>query len=152
MFSRSTLFEPVTATSSTSGIGNHVAVTQMTGQPASPNRDGPLPCSDYAFRAAQAWTVLPGGDMQFRALIAQAIDAQERGATAYDQVIVGYLLQIAEELKTAGSAEAMALRRRMSHLVRSLKPQTLRRLVGRHYQRNREEWERRQAEMLKQRR
>src|SRR5439155_330349 len=32
-------------------------------------------------------------------------------------------------LKTAGSAEAMALRRRMSHLVRSLKPQTLRRLV-----------------------
>src|SRR5438094_8553397 len=30
--------------------------------------------------------------------------------------------------------------------------QTLRRLVGRHYQRNREKWERRQAEKLKQRR
>ena len=91
-------------------------------------------------RAAQLWVGLaraalalqPEDDQPMATeptVIAQAIDAHERGATAYDQVIVGYLLQIAEELKTAGSAEAMALRRRMSHLVRSLKPQTLRRLV-----------------------
>jgi len=91
-------------------------------------------------RAAQLWVGLaraalalqPDDDQPMPtepAVIARAIDAHERGATAYDQVIVGYLLQIAEELKTAGTAEAMALRRRMSHLVRSLKPETLRRLV-----------------------
>src|SRR5256885_15811988 len=45
-------------------------------------------------------------------------------------VIVGYLLQIAAELKTAGSAEAAALRRRTSRLIRTLKPETLQRLVG----------------------
>ena len=39
------------------------------------------------------------------------------------------MLQIAEELKAAGSNEAVALRRRMSRLVRGLKPQTLQRLV-----------------------
>src|SRR5881409_709204 len=76
-------------------------------------------------RAAQLWLGLaraalalqPEDDQPMATeptVIAQAIDAHERGATAYDQVIVGYLLQIAEELKTAGSAEAMALRRRMS--------------------------------------
>jgi hypothetical protein len=64
------------------------------------------------------------------AVIAQAIDARGSGeAGAYDQVIVGYLLQIAAELKTAGSAEAAALRRRTSRLIRTLKPDTLRRLV-----------------------
>jgi len=44
-------------------------------------------------------------------------------------VIVGYLLQIADELKTAGSTEAVALRRRTSRLIRALKPETLQRLV-----------------------
>jgi hypothetical protein len=64
-------------------------------------------------------------------VIAQAIDAHSKaGATAYDQVIVGYLLQIAAELKTAGSTEAAALRRRTSRLIRTLKPETLQRLVG----------------------
>ena len=64
------------------------------------------------------------------AVIARAIDERSKGeAGAYDQAIVGYLLQIAEELKGAGSAEAVALRRRMSRLLRSMKPETLRRLV-----------------------
>ena len=64
------------------------------------------------------------------AVIAQAIDQHSKAeATGYDQVIVGYLLQIAAELKTAGSAEAAALRRRTSRLIRTLKPETLRRLV-----------------------
>jgi hypothetical protein len=64
------------------------------------------------------------------AVIAQAIDARGAGdAGAYDQVIVGYLLQIAAELKTAGSAEAAALRRRTARLIRTLNPDTLRRLV-----------------------
>jgi len=65
------------------------------------------------------------------AAIAQAIDEHSKAeATGYDQVIVGYLLQIAAELKTAGSAEAAALRRRTSRLIRTLKPETLQRLVG----------------------
>jgi hypothetical protein len=62
------------------------------------------------------------------AAIAQAIDDHPRGA-AYDQVIVGYLLQIADELKSTGGAEAAALRRRTSKLVGALQPGTLRRLI-----------------------
>src|SRR2546422_559067 len=61
-------------------------------------------------------------------VIAKAIDANPQSA-AYDQVIVGYLLQIADELKTAGGAEAVALRRRTSKLVGALQPGTLRRLI-----------------------
>ncbi|HKE91134.1 MAG TPA: hypothetical protein VKB45_12415 [Gemmatimonadales bacterium] len=62
------------------------------------------------------------------AVIAKAIDDHPRGE-AYDQVIVGYLLQIAEELKAAGGAEAVELRRRTSRLIGEMKPETLRRLI-----------------------
>jgi len=62
------------------------------------------------------------------AAIARAIDAHPKNA-AYDQVIVGYLLQIADELKDAGGAEAVSLRRRTSKLVGALQPATLRRLI-----------------------
>lgn len=62
------------------------------------------------------------------AVVAEAINAHERGA-AYDQVIVGYLLQIAEELKTAGGREAMELRKRTSRMIAELRPETLQRLV-----------------------
>jgi hypothetical protein len=61
-------------------------------------------------------------------MIARAIDEHPRSA-AYDQVIVGYLLQIADELKKAGGAEAVSLRRRTSKLVGALQPGTLRRLI-----------------------
>lgn len=64
------------------------------------------------------------------AVIAKAIDDRSpQVAAAYDQAIVGYLLQIAEELKSAGSADAVALRRRTARLIRSLKPSTLRHLL-----------------------
>jgi len=62
------------------------------------------------------------------AAIARAIDAHPKNA-AYDQVIVGYLLQIADELKDTGGAEAASLRRRTSKLVGALQPETLRRLI-----------------------
>ena len=62
------------------------------------------------------------------AAVARAIEAHERG-TAYDQVIVGYLLQIASELKTASGSGAASLRRRMSRLVSALDQNTLRRLM-----------------------
>jgi hypothetical protein len=62
------------------------------------------------------------------AVIAKAIDDHPRGE-AYDQVIVGYLLQIAEELKSAGGQEAVELRRRTSRLIGEMRPETLRRLI-----------------------
>src|SRR5258708_6764293 len=61
-------------------------------------------------------------------VIAKAIDEHPKSA-AYDQVIVGYLLQIADELKSTGGAEAVSLRRRTSKLVGALQPGTLRRLI-----------------------
>ena len=91
-------------------------------------------------RAAMSGDELPGGgvaaddDTATRAakleptVIAQAIDARA-GAEAYDQVIVGYLLQIAHELRTEGSADLSALRRRTARLIGALSPETLRRLV-----------------------
>lgn len=61
-------------------------------------------------------------------VLARAIDAKA-GAQAYDQVIAGYLLQIAQALRTATGAEADALRARTSGLISALQPATLRRLV-----------------------
>jgi hypothetical protein len=61
-------------------------------------------------------------------VVAKAID-EHRREVAYDQVIVGYLLQIAEELKRKGGAESLALQKRISTLVSSLNPATLRRLL-----------------------
>jgi hypothetical protein len=62
------------------------------------------------------------------AAVAEAIQSHERG-TAYDQVIVGYMLQIANELKGASGAGSVALRKRMSRLVSALDEGTLRRLL-----------------------
>ncbi len=44
-------------------------------------------------------------------------------------MIVGYLLQISDELKATGGQEAVALRRRTSKLIKNLRPETLRALV-----------------------
>jgi hypothetical protein len=60
--------------------------------------------------------------------VARAIDDHPR-AEAYDQVIVGYLLQIAQELKTASGDKAEGLRKKTSQLIASLRPETLHRLV-----------------------
>ena len=61
--------------------------------------------------------------------VARAID-EHQSDEAYDQVIVGYLLQIAEELKGTGSSDAPALQSRVSRMVASLDPRTLRRLLA----------------------
>jgi len=61
-------------------------------------------------------------------VVARAIDENSRDV-AYDQVVVGYLLQIAEELKSKRGKEAASLQRRISRLVSTLKPETLRRLL-----------------------
>jgi hypothetical protein len=83
-------------------------------------------------RAALAAESSGGGDappaVTEPTAIAKAIDEHPKSA-AYDQVIVGYLLQIADELKNAGGAEAVALRKRTSQLVSALQRSTLRQLI-----------------------
>ncbi len=107
------------------------------------NQDG-QPAEDKAgkeraARAAQLWLGLARAALSAEAIddgapssepsaVAKAIDEHPKSA-AYDQVIVGYLLQIADELKNVGGAEAMALRKRTSKLVGALQPSTLRRLI-----------------------
>ncbi len=61
-------------------------------------------------------------------VVANAIN-ERAGAAAYDQVVVGYLLQIAGELKGTGKTEGVGLRRRMSTLVGGLSGETLERLL-----------------------
>ncbi|HXV85778.1 MAG TPA: hypothetical protein VD793_03715 [Gemmatimonadales bacterium] len=60
--------------------------------------------------------------------VARAIQQHPRG-TAYDQVIVGYLLQIADEVKRGAGTESVVLQRRVSQLVRDLDAGTLSRLL-----------------------
>jgi hypothetical protein len=91
-------------------------------------------------RAAQLWIGLasaaiasdPALELETLALepatVAKAID-DHTGAVGYDQVIVGYLLQIADELKSVSGADLGALRRRTARLIAALRPETLQRLV-----------------------
>ena len=63
-------------------------------------------------------------------VVAEHIERRNKDK-AYDQVIVGYLLQIAEELKKqGGTPEAMELQKRISELVKQLSPDTLRHLLS----------------------
>jgi hypothetical protein len=110
-----------------------------TGKPAGPDQMG-------AGRATQLWiglaraalvsdTSVPSDSKEEDdntalepATVARAIDEHQR-EEAYDQVIVGYLLQIGEELRTADGPEAVGLQRRVSRLVGSLKESTLGKLL-----------------------
>jgi hypothetical protein len=62
------------------------------------------------------------------AVVAQAIN-QHPAAKAYDQVIVGYLLQLAQELKQEGGIASSAVRKRLSRLIGALDDPTLHRLI-----------------------
>ena len=91
-------------------------------------------------RAALAREARPDEDLPSTdpVVVAQAIDEHGKDV-AYDQVVVGYMLQIAEELKTKEGKEAAALQKRISRLVSSLQPGTLNRLLemgGDNIQRN----------------
>lgn len=82
---------------------------------------------DLARAALQAETSgQPAADPE---LVADAINAHER-EQAYDQVIIGYLLKIANELASGDRADSAVLRRRVSRLIRALDPDQLRRLVA----------------------
>jgi hypothetical protein len=62
------------------------------------------------------------------AVVARAIDEHAKDV-AYDQVVVGYLLQIAGELKSKQGKDAAVLQQRISRLVATLQPETLERLL-----------------------
>ena len=105
-----------------------------------PSADAPAEGQMRSGRAAQLWVGMARAAMaadstgitEEKALepatVAKAIDEHSR-EVAYDQVIVGYLLQIADELKTSKGAETAALQRRISGMVGALKPETLERLL-----------------------
>lgn len=61
-------------------------------------------------------------------LVAQAINAHPEGQ-AYDQAVLGYLLQLAQELKIDKGARSAPVRKRLSELINRLDPRTLQRLV-----------------------
>ena len=107
--------------------------------PADARSDEESTSRDARLRGAQLWIGLARAALAGQigedeapptrpAVIAKAID-EHAGGEAYDQVIVGYLLQIAQELKAAGGQEALELRRRTSRLLSELRPDTLRRLI-----------------------
>lgn len=60
--------------------------------------------------------------------VAKAIESHERGS-AYDQVIVGYMLQIADELRTGETRETGELKSRISRLIGTLDPDALKGLL-----------------------
>jgi hypothetical protein len=60
--------------------------------------------------------------------VARALD-ETSGDRVYDQVVVGYMLQIADELRNDRGRSTEALRKRVSRLVRGMKPSTLQRLL-----------------------
>jgi len=90
-------------------------------------------------RAAQLWIGLARAALAREATseltstdptaVARAIDAHQ-GDSAYDQVVVGYMLQIADELNTDEQRAAAPLRDRVSKLVRQMEPRTLKRLLA----------------------
>ena len=94
--------------------------TPEGGTPAGAGADGPAP--DGTADAARDAAADPEA-------VARAIDEHKRDA-AYDQVIVGYQLQIADELRTAEGRDATALRARVSKLVSAMRPETLRTLLS----------------------
>lgn len=88
-------------------------------------------------RAAQLWLGLaraalsaePDSEDDYDpAKVARAIDSHTR-ERAYDDVIVGHLLQMSTEATTAATPSSRVLRERLSAMVRGLRPQTLARLL-----------------------
>lgn len=92
-------------------------------------------------RAAQLWLALAQAAMMSDAdlstispdtdpfEVAQAMNQRAANQGAFEQVVVGYLLQIAEELKTSQNEDAAVLRTRVSKLVRALSPEAVQRLL-----------------------
>jgi len=76
--------------------------------------------------AREATADLPATDPE---TVARAIDAH-KDDSAYDQIVVGYMLQIADELNADEKRVSASLRDRVSRLVRQMEPRTLQRLLS----------------------
>jgi hypothetical protein len=60
--------------------------------------------------------------------VAKAINARAQ-ETGYEQAVVGYLIQIAQQLRTADTTDTTQLRTRVSRLVSDLSPEAVHRLL-----------------------
>ena len=87
-------------------------------------------------RAALLWIELAratmpedtSGQVPDPSSVASAISRRDRDV-AYDQVVIGYLLQLSDELKRTDKSESAEVRHRVSALVKALDPQALQRLL-----------------------
>ncbi|HEU4585172.1 MAG TPA: hypothetical protein VFR95_05445 [Gemmatimonadaceae bacterium] len=89
-------------------------------------------------RTSQLWLDLARAALQYDekaerppddpTVVADAINAHAR-EQAYDQVIIGYLLQISSELSSGDKADSALLRKRVSELINALEPKQLRRIL-----------------------
>jgi hypothetical protein len=77
-------------------------------------------------KAALATEGSEGDPAPSEAAVARALDED----TSRDQAVIRHLLEIARELRTASGDAAEELKRRTAHLIASLNPATLRRLVS----------------------
>ena len=86
------------------------------------------PSKDLWLGLARAALATEGSDGEppSEAAVASAIDQD----TSRDQAVIGHLLEIARELRTASGDAAEELKRRTARLIASLNPATLRRLVS----------------------
>ena len=110
---------------------------ELIGDPSDDDEGEDDDSRDRATRSAQLWIGLARAALSSESrepattdaeAVADAIN-QHPEAQAYDQVVVGYLLQIAQELKQDSGNASKPVRRRMSRLIGKLDPQTLERLV-----------------------
>jgi hypothetical protein len=110
---------------------------ELIGDPADDDEDADDDQRDRATRSAQLWIGLARAALSSESrepattdaeAVAEAINGHPQ-AQAYDQVVVGYLLQIAQELKQDSGNASKPVRKRMSRLIGKLDPATLERLV-----------------------
>lgn len=121
------------------GVWPHVRVLPLTyDQLELVEEDAPdAPETEEQQEASQLWLDLALAALQADrsaktdtdpTAVAEAINTHVR-EEAYDQVIIGYLLKIAEQIQSSDRAEAALLQQRMSQLVRQLDREQLSRLL-----------------------
>lgn len=133
--------EPLTVPGSTASLWQHISVYRQSYDRLElvDEEDAGLGPRAHP-RAAQLWLELAqaamaaeegGGSASVETdpgEVAKAINSRAREA-AYEQAVVGYLLQIADELRTTDSPDTQLLRSRVSRLVRELSPEAVNRLL-----------------------
>lgn len=117
--------EPARATSLWLGLAQAAMATSREAS-AEVSLHGPAPYLGDPPASGNAAS--PGAHPAGGAEVAHSL-ATHRRESAYEQVIVGYLLQIAEELRHGAGPEVDGVRRRMVEMVRELDEDTLERIL-----------------------